>query len=94
MLQKLDELTTPTLNFPSKLLEYVIQASSGELTINGKTTPVWPMSSASDGSGIEWELQREKKFKITDLSRRPLQISCDTMRQFSYCRSPGTAFLF
>ena len=49
MLQKLDELTTPTLDFPSKFLEYVIQASSGGLTINGKTTPVWPMSPANDG---------------------------------------------
>jgi aryl-alcohol dehydrogenase-like predicted oxidoreductase len=48
MLQKLDELTTPTLNFPAKFLEYVIQASSGGLTINAKTTPVWAMAPASD----------------------------------------------
>ena len=44
MLIKLNELTTPTLNFPAKFLEYVVQASQGGLTINGLTTPAWAMA--------------------------------------------------
>jgi aryl-alcohol dehydrogenase-like predicted oxidoreductase len=45
---RLDKLSEPTLNFPAKFLQYVVQASSGGLTINGKTTEPWAMAPKSD----------------------------------------------
>lgn len=48
MLQTLNELSEPMLSFPSKFLEYVIQAAQGGTTINGVSAPVWPMSPETD----------------------------------------------
>nr|WP_298687010.1 aldo/keto reductase [uncultured Dongia sp.] len=49
MVAKLDQITEPTLNFPVRFLEYVVQAAYGGLTINGSAAPLWPMSPEGDG---------------------------------------------
>lgn len=48
MIVQLNDLTKPALNFPANFLEYVVQAASGGLTINGRTSPVWPLSPEGD----------------------------------------------
>jgi hypothetical protein len=81
MLQKLEELSTPTLNFLAKFLEYVIQASSDGLTINGKTTSVWPMSPARDAERYRPAVVARKKH---------LELSARRLNSFIFARHRAT----
>ncbi|WP_374381624.1 aldo/keto reductase [Dongia sp.] len=48
MVQKLDALSTPTLNFPARFLEYMGQVSQGGTTVNGMPSDPWPLLPATD----------------------------------------------
>ena len=44
----LNAVSEPVLNFPAAMLKFVGMFSQGGLTVNGATSPAWPMSPTSD----------------------------------------------
>jgi aryl-alcohol dehydrogenase-like predicted oxidoreductase len=48
LVQKLNGLSEPTLNFPARFLEYVVQAAQGGNTVNGVALEPWPLAPDGD----------------------------------------------
>ncbi len=48
-LAALNAVSEPVLNFPANMLKFVGMFSQGGLTVNGATSPAWPMSPKHDG---------------------------------------------